>query len=171
MKKIFVLILVSFLSLSIMSAKSSPDEKSRAELAQTIKEFSSDPDIEIVEIGSLGTSLLKTIAKWGAIGDKDAQMAMSLMKNLKKISIVDYSSCKQDVKDRFTSKVTRLLSEDNLLIEAKDGSDSMRIYATEDDKKNALKDLILFSPGNDALICLYGSVSMEAISKIIADNE
>lgn len=170
MKKILILIIASVLSLSVMSAKSSPDEKSRAALAQTIKEFSTDPDIEIVEIGSLGTSLLKTIAKWGTIGDKDAQMAMSLMKNLKKISIVDYSSCSKDVKDRFSSKVSRLLKEDNLLMEAKDGSETMRIYATQDDKSNTLKDLVLFCPEENALICLFGSVSMEALAKVMNED-
>lgn len=171
MKKILVIILASVLSLSVMAAKSSPDERSRAELAQTIQEFSSDPDIDVVEIGSLGTSLLKTIAKWGAIGDKDMQMAVKLMKNLKKISIVDYSSCKQDVKDNFTRKVSGLLSQDNLLMEAKDGGDSMKIYATPDKSGDNLKDIILFSPDNQALICLFGSVSMDAVAKIIAEND
>jgi len=166
MKKIILVILASVLTLSVATAKSSPDDRSRAKLTQTIHEYSSDPDIDVLEIGSLGTSLIKTFAKFASIGDEDMQMAVGLMKNLKKISIVDYSSCKQEVKDSFTAKVQALLNEDNLLMEAKDGTDVMRIYATPDGKGDNLKDIIMFCPGECALISLFGTVSMEAVSKI-----
>ena len=55
-------------------------------------------------------------------------------------------------------------------MEAKDDDASMRIFGVVDEKTGTVRDFVLHSPDGGTLICIFGSISMDAVSKVLADD-
>jgi hypothetical protein len=63
-----------------------------------------------------------------------------------------------------------MLEGSEMLIEAKDGDDKMKIYGIVDGNGEKVSDFILHTPSECAVICILGSISAEAITKIALDD-
>ena len=63
-----------------------------------------------------------------------------------------------------------MLEGSQMLMEAKDGDDKMRIYGIVDEDGEKVSDFILHTPSECAVICILGSISTEAIAKIALDD-
>ena len=139
-------------------------------LASVISEFNGRDGFEVVKIGRIGTSAFKTLTKFAALNEgdsEDAQAVIDLFGGIKKITIVDFDDCSKSDKDRFTRKVESLLQEDYLIMEMKDGGDQMKIYGVLDDKTDKINNFILYTPSECALICLFGTISLNSVSTLI----
>ena len=56
-------------------------------------------------------------------------------------------------------------------MEVKDESDTMQMYGIIDEDGESVRDFVLYTPADCALICIFGKVSMDAVAKIIKDND
>ncbi len=46
----------------------------------------------------------------------------------------------------------------------------MRIYGVVDESADSVKDFVLYTPSDCALICIFGSISMDAVAKIASND-
>ena len=56
-------------------------------------------------------------------------------------------------------------------MEVNDEEDRMQIFGLYDERTDAVRDFVLYTPSECALICIFGKISMAAVEKIIRDND
>lgn len=124
----------------------------------------------MVELGRAATAALKGAIRLATINDPDGREVLKLMKGIRSITVLDYENCSQSDREKISLKIERALSGNDVLIEASDGGEKMRIYGLVDDKTDKVRDFVMYSPSDYALICIFGSISMDAIAKIASDD-
>lgn len=136
-----------------------------SKLSSVISEFRACDGFEVVRVGRIGTSAMKAITRIALRdGDQEAKAFLDLAKDINKIAIVDYEDCCDSDRDAFNRKIGRLLKDDCLIMEAKDGGDVVKIYGVSDDRNAQISDFVLFAPSDCALVCIFGRIPIEAIS-------
>jgi hypothetical protein len=138
------------------------------QLNALITEYTFHDGFEVIRLGGLGTALLKPLLKLATIDsqDGDAQKALKLIGQIRRIAVVDYSECDEKTRDRFSRRASKLLDDVEMLMEVKDGSDVMQMYAVSDSEGKTVNDFVLFAPRDCALICLYGTLPLEMLSEL-----
>ncbi len=166
MKRIITAILLIALSMTGF-AKTEKGAVPKDRLMTLISEFSGKEGFEVVKIGSFGTAALKTAMRASVSGDdsENVRQMLNAMKGIKKIAIVEYNKCDEKTREAFNKKLDKILSSSELLIEAKDGDDAMKIYGIVNEDENALHDFVMFAPNDCALICLFGSIPLDSINE------
>lgn len=166
MKKI--LLFGIFLCVTAMSTVDARNGIKEAGLKKAISEFDSKEGVYVINLGPLGTSLARTIAKAAVktTEDKQAEAALNSIKNLKKATVVVFEDSEQAVKDNFRKKFDRVLPEDSLLMEVRDEEDTVHIYGTVDEDASVVKNLILYVPGDCVLLYLEGKLSIDSLAQI-----
>lgn len=144
-------------------AKTEKSSVPKDRLMTLVSEYSGKEGFEIVKIGSFGTAALKTVMRF-SVSDDDSEI-LKAMKGIKKMAIVEYDKCNEKIRDAFNSKLEKALSSSELLIEAKDGSDAMKIYGIYNEDENTIHDFVMFAPNDCALICLFGSIPLDSINE------
>lgn len=168
MKKLFILTLLTFLASAAVFGKESRETK-RSEILSLISEYSFADGFEVIQVGGIGTKLIKRlIASSVDLNNPEEKAVLDLVKGINKIAIFEYGDCEDSVKERLNRKLDRLLDADNILMDVKSDGTTARIYGMVSDEGN-LEDFILHSPEENAVICLFGSLSMDAISRLIED--
>lgn len=139
-------------------------------LISLINEFQSKENFEVVKVGSLGTAVIKAVTGISATRnlDEEAREALKALGGIKKVAIVEYEDSAEDVRSRFTRKLDRILANSEILVEAKDKDDIMRVYGVVNSDASLVKDVVIYVPSDCTLICLFGSVPMDSLNKIIA---
>ena len=169
MKRIILILTILLLPLSVSAGKTVP----RTQLSAFINEFRSCEGVELVQLGSLATAGLKAAARMAARADDDPDTAhaLALLKGVRRLTVLDYEDSAPAVKEKMNRRLNRLLNRSELLLEAKDGEDAFSLYGVIDDKAGTVRDLVLHSPGSCALICIFGKVSMDAVAKLVENND
>ncbi len=85
-------------------------------------------------------------------GDLDAEDRATLqaLKGVKSLTIIDFGDTSEDRKKAFGAQVETILSDMELILEAKDEGDAVRIFGTEDGDR--IRDIILYSRDGTLLI-------------------
>ncbi len=143
---------------------------SKAGISAVISECRHYEGAEVISLGRIATATVKGIIRVAAREDEDAREATKMMKGIRKISIFEFEDCSSEDKARIISKLDRVLSGSEMLMEASDSGEKMRIYGVYDDKKDKIKDFVMYTPSDCALICLFGTFSMDDIAKL-AQND
>ena len=156
MKRLLIILSIVLIPLSGTAGKSVP----RNRLLTALSEFRSTEGVELVQLGTLATSALRAVASLSSAGDEDARQALALMKGVRRVTVFDYEDCDAAVKEKIGRRLNRILVDSELLFEAKDG-----------EKGENVRDFVLYTPGDCALICIFGKISMAAVEKIIRDND
>lgn len=167
MKKLLIILGIVLIPFSGTAGKGVP----KNQLMAALSEFKRVEGVELVQLGPLATSALKTVVRISSSGDEDARQALALMKGVRRVTVFDYEDCDSLVRDRINHRLNRILGNSELLFEAKDGGDVTRFYGVTDSKGEIVRDFVLYTPGDCALICIFGKVSMKAVEKIIKDND
>lgn len=138
-------------------------------LVSLISDYSAKDGFDVIRIGRLGTSAIKSLARLGSWddGDSDAEEALSIISGIKKLAIVDYEDCSPADKESFERKVGRLLKDENVIMEFKDDGHICRIYGVMDERSDKLRDFVLYTPSDCALICLFGSISLSKVTSVM----
>lgn len=169
MKKL--LILVALMSLTVtLKASTTKERGSLGKLSSTIAEFSDVEGFDVVSVGRIGTAAVKSLARLAYLkedGDKDATEVMKLIGGVRKVAVVDFDDCKEADKAKFKRKIERILTEDCLVMEAKDGRNAMKIFGVLDEKVERFDNFVLYAPEDCALICLFGTIPLSAVSRDI----
>lgn len=167
MKRILLVLSCCALTLAA-SAGNGKKSVREQQLNALITEYKFHDGFEVMRLGSLGTALLKPVLKLAAkdAQDEEAQKALKLMSQIRRIAVVDYSECDEKTRNRFSRRASRLLDDVDMLMEVKDGSDIMQMYAVSDSEGKTVNDFVLFAPRDCALICLYGTLPLEMLSEL-----
>ena len=165
MKK-YILLVVTIL---MIGAGTNPASASEADngrrIALLVNEYSYMDNFEVVTLGRLGLGLVKVAIRKS--GDEDAVALLSAMKDIKRIIVTNYEDCDRTVKAEFSSRLSKLLDKDQLLIEAKDSGELLQIYGVPSDDGSRVTDLIVNAPDEGTLICVQGAIPMEKVAEII----
>ena len=130
-----------------------------------IREYNLTEGFETVSVGGLGLGLIKMIAKPSM--DEEERAALEIMDGLRRIVVLDYEEADSSKRESFTRKMTEILDRAEKIIEVKDEEDVLNIYGTCADGGDSIDDLMIFSPGDCSLICLFGSISSQKVADLI----
>ena len=149
------------LSLGTVALAGEPNRQ----LRNLVSDYRGTQGFDVVDIGTLGLSILKAAARTAAETPEDRE-ALKLFNSLKRLTIVDFSDAVPDVKDKFLRKANRILQSGEMLLEAKDGGETVRIYGTSSDDGNLLEDVALLA--GEALIFVRGAIRADQVAALIA---
>ncbi len=175
MCKKFLLILIIALTATatFCQAKDSGKKVPRKAINSLVNEFRHYDEFESLNLGKFMTSIIRKVGAASLLDDdmdaqerEEAKVALSAMKSVKGITLVDYEDCEPDVRQNFNQRMTKLLEGVELLMSAKDEEDSVYLYGYVTGDGAKVKDLVIFSPGDGSLICLYGTIDIEKIGAL-----
>ena len=152
------------LSLGTVALAGEPNRQ----LRNLVSDYRGTQGFDVVDVGGLGLSLLKAAARTAADSPEDRE-ALRLFNGLMRLTIVDFSEAEPEVKDKFLRKVKRILRSWEMLLEAKDGGETVRIYGTSSDDGNLLEDIALIA--GDALIFVRGAIRGDQVAALIAQAD
>lgn len=167
MKRIITILCILLLPLCGCSGKT----VKKGQLASFISEYRQVEGVECVRLGTFATAAIKSAIRISASNDPDSRQALKIIGGVKRLTVFDYEDCSQAVKDKINWKLHRILRGSELLMEVKDGEDSMQMYGVIEDDGQTVRDFVLYTPESCALICIFGKVSMDAVAQIAKDND
>lgn len=139
-------------------------------MATVISECRQYDGVEAIRLGRFGTSALRSVIRVAGKGDSDIKDALCLMKGIRGVSLMDYDDCSSEDKAEITRIIERALSDSEVLLEASDEGDKIKIYGKVDDNGDLVRDFVLYSSSDCALICINGAISMETVSRIASND-
>ena len=165
MKKILITLMM-LLSLGTAALAGDP----HTQLRNLVSEYKGTQGFDVVDFGGLGLGLLKAAAKTAAETPEDRE-ALKLFDGLKRLTIVDFEEAAPEVKEKFLRKANRILNTGEMLLEAKDDGETVRVYGSSSKDGKTLQDIALLA--GDALIFIRGSIRTDQIEALIdqADND
>ena len=169
MKRICRYLLPLLFLLPLAGAPLSAENLNKARLNALIQEVRGDEHVEIVNIGSFGMKMIRTAARAAAKTPEDRE-AVRFLKDLTGIKIVNFEGMADRERLRFAARVEKALAGQDQLLEVKGDGEQVRIYASADEKKDGIRDMILFD-GKGNLICLFGTVPFELVEKMVAEKK
>ena len=169
MKKILLLFLL-LLPLAASAGKPVSKTVPKSKLASVVSEFRGYDGVEVVRLGWLGTAAIKGVARAAAKSDPDARKALDLVRGVKRFTVLEYDGCTPAVRERIIRRLDQALHGSELLMEAKDGSERVRMFGVVDDATGEVRDFVLHAPSDHALICIFGSIPMESVAKVLSDD-
>lgn len=170
MRKMVVVMLLILASAAVF-AKSGENAVRQEKLLELISEYSEKKNFNVIRISSFGASAIKGVVRAASAfdGDKDLKDALEVIKGIRGGVIVKYGDCSEAVRRGFDKRLGELLENCDVLFEAKDGEDMIRMYGVIDENAEDVKDFILYIPSDAALVCLFGTIKLDAVAKIVAE--
>lgn len=151
----------------IAATAASPEGRiPKTQISTFISEYSHCEGVDVVRLGRLATGAVKGVVRVASIKDRDAREALSLMKGVKSLYVFDYASCSPALRDRIGRRLDRIFRNTELLMEVNDEEDKMQIFGLYDEKTDAVRDFVLYTPSECTLICIFGSISMNTVSRM-----
>lgn len=136
----------------------------KSEIKKLIKEFDRKKGVESVNLGSFAMSLFRKAATVDASDDDETMTAVRAMDKISGLTIVDMEDSSRAVRDEFHRKFTALMGEGSLLMSVKDEGEDILFYGTSSPDGKTVDDLIIYMPSELSLMCLWGSISTEALA-------
>ncbi|MBR0224060.1 MAG: DUF4252 domain-containing protein [Bacteroidales bacterium] len=167
MKRLF---LYFFLLLPLAATAAAPEGRvPKTRISSFISEYRHCEGVEVVRLGRVSTAALKGVIRVAARkeNDPDARDFLKLMRNVNGLYVFDYEDCRPALRDKINRRLNRLLNNSDLLMEANDEGERMQIYGLYDERTEAVRDFVLFSPSDCALVCLFGSIPMDTVSSML----
>lgn len=156
-------IVLTALAMLIAAGQVAEGRNKTAQLKALVADFSGQEGFETVNLGWPFMQALKLAAKAGTDDPEDRE-ALKAFKGIKRLTIVDYEDCSAAVKERFTRKLHRILADQEVILEAKDDGETVRIYGLTSDSGDSFKDLVIDT--GDALICVTGTVRLDQVGAL-----
>ena len=129
-----------------------------------VKQFRDREGFEVVNMGRFLMGAFRTAIRWDSDMDEEDRAVLDVFRGIKHLTVVDFEDASQADKVRFCRKVERVLGKMELIMEAKDGGETLSVYGIDDGKK--LRDIILYS-SDGSLISMTGSINVEHIGELI----
>ena len=168
MKKILFLLTVL---LPLLASSAAGRNVPKSKITSFIYECQRYEGVEVVQLGGLAAMALRATIRVAATDDPEVRDVLKLITGIKRISVLNYEQCEPAVQARISRKLDRVLDGSDLLMETRDGDDLMQIYGVVDEKTGTVNDFVLHNPTNASLICIFGSIPIEKIARVIADND
>ena len=119
---------------------------------------------DVVDIGGVGMKLLRAAARTAAETPEDRQ-ALNVLNGIKRLTVVDFSDAAPEAREKFLQKARKLLSGGEMLLEAKDGGETVRIYGSSSENGNVLEDIVILA--EDALISIRGTIRADQVGSLM----
>jgi hypothetical protein len=158
MKKI-LLTLCMVLSLIPAAWAGNPSGKIRT----LASEYRREPGFEVVDMGGLAIGLLRVAARTQAETEKNRKV-LDLLKGIKHLTVLEFAGADATRKDQFLRKVKRLLADEEMLLEAKDGGETVRVYGLSSADGSVLEDIVVLADG--AVIGLKGKIRVDQVNEL-----
>ena len=142
----------------------------KAKLTAILSEAQRCEGAEMVQLGRVGTGAVKVLVRAAARRDPDARQALGLLRGVKRLSVLEYGDCAPEVREHLNRRLADALDGSELLMEAKDGSSAMRLFGIVDEASGTVRDFVLHSPDGCSLVCIFGSIPLNALEKAFADD-
>ena len=113
-------------------------------LRTLVNEFRDEPGFEIVDMGPLALGLIRTAARAEAKNDDDRK-ALQVFKDIKRLTVLDFSDTDAARKEKFLRKAKRILADEEVLMEAKDDGETVRVYGLSNAAGDILEDIIVLA--------------------------
>lgn len=164
MKRIAILFAAMILGIGGLSARNSGNVSNQ--LISLAGQYKHYEDFEVVKIGPL----LMKLVKWTADKEMDPtdEDTWAFVEGVKKFVVVDYDDASEKVKSEFNAKAAKILAKSEVLMEAKDEGDLVKIYGNVSEDGSKVSDLVIFVPSDGAMICISGTVGMGDIQNIMS---
>ena len=159
MKKLVLLVMML---LSLGAAARAGDQN--LQLRDLVSSYKGTDGFEVVDVGGIGLGLLKAAAR-SAVETEEDRQALKLFDGLKRLTIVDFSEAAPAIREKFLRKANRILESGDLLMEAKDGGQTVRIFGTSSKGGDLLQDIVIMA--DDALISVRGSIRTDQIEALM----
>ena len=163
--KKFLLIFALLLPLTVTAARPHRNVSS-AEVSSIISDFRHYDGVEVVNLGRLGTALVRGVLRHVDDEDDDTRELRHALRGIKGVAIMSYEDASEEVRSKIEHRLARAMKGRELLMEAKGDGESVQIFGVMDETKGAVRDFVMHVPSSSALICLFGSIPMEAVSKL-----
>lgn len=165
MKKFFLLL--ALLPSLAAAARPAGEKIPTGEISAILSDFRRYDGVEVIRLGQIGTAAVKGVVRAAARSDPDAREALRLIRGIRQVSVMDYEDCAPAVRERIERRIARTLAGSELLLEAKDGNSSVRMFGIVDERTGDLHDFVLHAPDDCALVCLSGTLPAEALGRFI----
>ena len=171
MKKLLILLLLVLLltPLAAFAGRPAPRRVPRTQLTSIVSEFRHHDGVESFHLGWFGTLATKGAARIAA-EDPEDRAALALLDGVKDFIFFEYDGCSENLRDRIAGRIDRALEGCELLMEMSSDGTAMRVYGTMDDRTGKVRDIVLHNAGDCSLILIAGSVSMEALGRMMAND-
>lgn len=167
MKRIIAMLMMAVIVTGYSEDAAAKERKTRSrDVVSLVQEYKKAEGFDVVSVGSLGMGLVKIIANITADTPED-KAALSILNGLNKVVVVEYGAMDPGCRESFVTEVEALLKNAEIILEAKDEGDIVRIYGTASDDGKKISDLMVFTPEDNTLICLLGSISAEKIGELM----
>lgn len=133
----------------------------------------SEGSLVLVSIRGFGMKLVRwVVAASGDGDDEDVRRVAGLMSEIHGIIIADYEDCPQKVRDKFNKSIADAIGDCPVMMEVKDGGETMRIYGTSVNDGEDVQDVIIFAPESGSMMCFFGTIGVDDVAKLIdSDSE
>ena len=133
-----------------------------------VNDFRDQPGFEVVEMGPVALGLIRAAAR-GEVKNDDDRKALQVFKDIKRLTILDFSDADAARKEKFLRKAKRILADEEMLLEAKDDGETVRIYGLSNAAGNILEDIIILA--GDALISVRGKIRADLVGELVNQAE
>ena len=82
---------------------------------------------------------------------------------------MDFSDAEASRKEKFLRKAKRVLADEEMLLEAKDGGETIRVYGLSNAAGDILEDIVLLA--DDAIISVRGKIRADLIGELVNEAE
>lgn len=157
MKKGIITLLVA------LSAVCSAWAGTPSKISELARQFKDREGFEVVSVGRLLLRGMLGVARMDKDLDAEDRAALHAFDGVRRLTVIDFADASEADKASFGKKVNRILDGMELILEAKDSSETIRIYGIDDGQR--IKDVVLFSPDGD-LISISGTIDLEQIGRL-----
>ena len=133
-----------------------------------VNDFRNEPGFEVVDMGPVALGLIRAAAR-GEVKNDDDRKALQVFKDIKRLTILDFSDADAARKEKFLRKAKRILADEEMLMEAKDDGETVRIYGLSNAAGNILEDIIILA--GDALISVRGKIRADLVGELVNQAE
>ena len=133
-----------------------------------VNDFRDQPGFEVVDMGPVALGLIRAAAR-GEVKNDDDRKALQVFKDIKRLTILDFSDADEARKEKFLRKAKRILADEEMLMEAKDDGETVRIYGLSNAAGNILEDIIILA--GDALISVRGKIRADLVGELVNQAE
>ena len=134
------------------------------QLRSLVSSYKGTEGFDVVDLGGVSLGLLKAAARTAAETPED-RAALKLFDGLKCLTVVDFSDAAPEVREKFIRKAERILADGEMLLEARDGGETVRVYGTSSADGTLLEDVAILA--DNALIFVRGTLRTEQIENLM----
>ena len=138
------------------------------QLRTLVNEFRNEPGFEVVDMGPVALSLIRAAARGEVKNDEDRK-ALQVFKDIKRLTVLDFSDADAARKEKFLRKAKRILADEEMLLEAKDDGETVRVYGLSNAAGDILEDIIVLA--GDALISVRGKIRADLVGELVNQAE